>query len=1010
MYRINASEASREELIEIVKQLRQQLRQRQAGSARIKELEDQVTQLQKDLQEKENEVKALKRQSELLSEKSAEDEETISVLIKQLEELSSGDMKTAVGSDDVKVARVIPMTTTSTHPKKKVTASLKASQSSPKITSSSGLPIPGTTIGEAVNDNVSSSSAIIARQNEEMAKLEMKVRELMEVNTFYTAIVSHHDEEERLRTIENHNKSGEGVNASDHIDVVLFQTRISTLESERDTLQQMLYQQKHENHNLMKELQELREELSHLELDLVDAERWRGERVATSMTSSVPIPQISTAFSSHRDDESPPTRILAQYVVPIEYKGGEGGKLMPKRPIRNYSTSSLAEGSSPSRRGPVSSSRTTLDLDSLPEIRLWYPSKQEKMLSERLEMYRKRIEEMQAYEADRQRSFDEIERNRAELFTEMNLKLEENRREIQRLKKRLAGISNESPKKKAKTSEGQHRMVNASTSPMVIELHEEEDVRTKYFGTLSLAETGEQQTIGEEEGIRAHANGDLEEPINHMSNDDVNEEEKLLQKLLDATSTPPGTPSVNQLLLCSNENDSDEKEESVVLESGQIGHLNNDSSSFKGKKQSLWELIALAEENERIAFIREEGEEIIRILLWSRIDMTTIVENATKRAVDSAKEVEVITNSLLEMREKLSLLSEQKHELEAEVERLQGSIVSLKQREVTNDREKREAEVVALSATQKLESIFTLEETWARDRLEPLQYVCQAYAEVVDAQVELLRVVSVDHSKSVAALSNDEYKRISDALDAIHIGTNDSFQVENKNKEMKSITTSSELPEVKTVDTNAKEVSLSLNMASSLSSPAPLQKYPNCDLSSSEEVCGNDLNDAMNASSGTPIKDSPSSQMMTPQMQSDENTLDKSRDRLSTVVKKENDRSAVPTQKVGVGGSSSWNTPSSSFFLGEHTDISNSITAPITYSKPHLASESGKEFLLDPLLYFMTNKETTGKKEPRVVIEERASEENKTHDFFTSALPSTQPITKQGGESQGFVAEFDPFA
>ncbi|KAH9593432.1 hypothetical protein LSM04_005049 [Trypanosoma melophagium] len=1003
MYRVNVNEASREELIEIVKQLRQQLRQHQSGSTRIKELEEQVTKLRKDLQEKENEVKALRHQSELLSEKSAGDEETISVLIKQLEDLSPGDMKKAVDSDDVRVARTVTMTTTSNYPKKAIVSG-KVSQSSPKITSSTGLPVPGTTLGEAVGENVSNSAAIIARQNEEMAKLEMKVRELMEVNTFYTAIVSHHDEEERLRTIEKQNISAEGVNGSDAVDVVLFQTRIGTLEKERDTLQQMLYQQKNETHNLMRELQELREELSYLELDLVDAERWRGERAAAS-TTPVPIPQISTAFSSVRGDESPPTRMLAQYVVPIEYQGGGGGgKLMPDRPIRNYSSSTLADGNTSSRRGPVSS-RSTLDLDSLPEIRLSHPSKQEKLLSERLEMYRKRIEEMQTYEVDRQKSFDEIERARAELFTEMNLKLEENRREIQLLKKKLAGTPNETREKIVKKSEEQHPMVDASTSPMVNELFDE-DVSRKRFGALSLAETEMQQTIGEE-GIRAHAKGNLEERISNMSGGDVNEEESLLQKLLDATSTPTGSPSVNQLLPCSNENDSDEKGENVVSERGHVGYL-DDSSSDKSGIESLWELMALTEENERISIAREEGEEIIRLLLWSRMYMVAIVEDATTRARASAREVEVIANTLLEMKEKLSLLSEQKQELETEAERLQGSIVSLKEKEVVNDREKREAEVAAISATQKLESVFPLD-VWAQDRLEPLRYVCRAYTELVDAQVALLRVVSVDHGKSLAAISNDEYKRISDALDAITIGTNESFQVGNKGKEMKSATTSSELPEVGVVDIDAKENSLSFNMASSFYSAPPLQKHPNCDMSSSE-VCRNNLSDAVNTSSGTPIKDTPSAQMTTPQVTMDDNTLDRSRDKVTTVLEKENDAIGAPTQKVGAVGSSSWNTPTSSFFLEEHKDISNRITAPTTYSKPHLASESGKELLFDPLLFFMAKKEAAGKREPHMVLENRAPEENKTHDFFTSAPPPAERSNKENGESQGFVAEFDPFA
>ena len=82
-----------------------------------------------------------------------------------------------------------------------------------------------------------------------------------------------------------------------------------------------------------------------------------------------------------------------------------------------------------------SASRSRFSFRSLRPIRVRNPDAHERDLLDRIHLYEERLAQMELFETDRQRSFDEMERNRAEMFAAMNAQLEKQRKEIHRLRK-----------------------------------------------------------------------------------------------------------------------------------------------------------------------------------------------------------------------------------------------------------------------------------------------------------------------------------------------------------------------------------------------------------------------------------------------------------------------------------------------------------------------------------------------------------------------------------------------
>lgn len=470
MNRMSIQDATKEQLIEIVKQQRQQLRQTAPNHAqeRIRELEQQVASLQELVQEKNTEISAIRHHNTLLAEKSAGDEETISVLIKQLEEVRATFGETKGPSPTTGALEGAP----SSPPLGPTVVGRNVSVGDPprrgaqRSTSAQGVSLPqsqrtASALAEvasneaALTAQLAAANAAVASKNDDIAKLESQVRELMEVNTFYSAIVSQHDEEDKVRFASatketGQGRGGQGPSAAGQDDSVVLMQRIVALEEQRDKLQRVVKQLEKEKSAVEREMTASREKATRLESEILVVEQWQRGLEACG-ASTLPqrtwegrpsviqgtAPSGRLAAPQWREGSQPPTapapeRIPAQLIAPLPQRqsGVERGR---HRALVGSPLASQIAGPPGSTRN--SGTRASVDIHALRPIRIRNPDPVEKELMDRIALYENHVAALEAYEADRQASFNEMERSRAELFAHMNEQLEKQRREIQQLRK-----------------------------------------------------------------------------------------------------------------------------------------------------------------------------------------------------------------------------------------------------------------------------------------------------------------------------------------------------------------------------------------------------------------------------------------------------------------------------------------------------------------------------------------------------------------------------------------------
>ncbi|RNF22359.1 uncharacterized protein Tco025E_03201 [Trypanosoma conorhini] len=997
MNQLNVNAATREELVEVVKQLRQQLRQHQASTDRAKEHKRQVDQLKQNLREKANAVRALEQQNAMLSEKSAADEETISVLIKQLEEMSAG-VADAANSDGVVEARAVSAKAAAAGPEEKRAVAAKVVQASVKGSGGAGA------AGGASGDSPApaKAAAIIAQQNEEMAKLEMKVRELTEVNTFYTAIVSHHDEAERLQVARQGAPSATTPNAAaPAADTASLRDCIRALENEREVLQRVVRQQSQEKQALMNELQEHRAELSRLELDLVAAERWKVSASASFETAESITPVY--ASSSPPAEEFPSSRTPARSVNSMQYKSGRG-RSIPSPAARLRSTGPPPETHSPARG---LASRTGLpQLEILPEIRLRNPSKQEKLLLERVEEYRKCIEEMQTFEVDRRRGFDEIERARAELFTEMNTKLEEQRREIQRLNKRLAATVSACRNEDERRTVESRSVKDAITSPIVFPVHGGgERASMPSFNACASASAGEDRVLAEEEadGVNAADEKALGGDGGAAAADAAMDEEAILE-CLGAVGVSAETPAQEE----------EGKEEGAATDTefgggdGAVKKLGNSLEAEEGEWQEMqdaplpkvdwaWQLLAKEEEIGRLGILCEEGDAAVQMLQLSRAAMAA---GFATHAAKCLNEVDALETALFEMRESVCSLEGRERELAAEVARLQEEMASMSQ--AADD-------TSALTLPQKalISSSCLFDATCAGEPWEPLRCVCRAYSEVVDAQLALLRTASAP--VVAPAISVEEFAQLGTALDAI---LNKANRVANgiHDKGRSGADASCEVTAEASPEKAAESDMSVLNTAPELPSQAsPLSLQPSiapapAAITASREAAGN-------ASTGSrhPRQELPPGQAASAERSERSRPwFDKNQTAFSSPPGENSERNRWFLQPAGMSASSRREPPR---VFSEEERLHATANAAVTTSSPMPSFESQftERFAPDLLDYFVTSRGAGEEAQRGATAQGSAPKVRNVLDLFGAVLPAESP-SKQGGDNNTFVAEFDPFA
>ncbi|KAH8609223.1 hypothetical protein ERJ75_001238400 [Trypanosoma vivax] len=244
------------------------------------------------------------------------------------------------------------------------------------------------------------------------------------------------------------------------------------------------------------------------------------------------------------------------------------------------------------------------------------------MLFERLELYRKRVEQMNAYEVDRQRSFDEIERARAEMFTEMNVKLEEQRREIQRLNKQLS--ASEARDECVSTVLG-----NNERNAFMMESQRPSDTGLKM-------------------------DKDIQEVVDNIELSDANVDE-YMQAILRNIVEQETSNAVSK--------------ENVALPVGDVGKREAELQLIKSQCQlGGWE------EKERLDNVYEGLWKFVDILLWSRRAIAQFACEADIRTVTCRKEAAAYEDKLAKIRSPVASQEQRDQELEGQLGQLQQEI------------------------------------------------------------------------------------------------------------------------------------------------------------------------------------------------------------------------------------------------------------------------------------------------------------------------------------------------
>lgn len=485
MKQINVETATREQLVEFIRRMHPQLQREQE---RVKELESQITGFQEFIHEKNAEIRELRQQSDRLTEKSASDEETIGALIKQmeamrLEQAPAANVVTGASASGPGPARGRPVD----HVAGKGYAYNDAagSERSPEAArpgdgqgngeagrrpSRTPPPLKETTdtiVAQLRSQNAAAASTI-SNKTEEIATLESKVRELMEVNAFYSAIVAQHDQEEKARMGQKLVNGGSGQSEDDvaelRQELERLQFQIANLDVQEEKLQRIIRVTEAEKAALRGENEMLKVESVRLEAEMAEMTReYARARRSLAVSASRQSSTVDVRLA-YPDDDGPHGRAVSApqhgssreaamrsaglattdgYSQQAERRHVSLPGAMASRvsPLSHESRQGVLGGSAAASSSSILSaatsatSRSRFNFRSLRPIRVRNPDAHERDLLDRIHLYEEQLAQMELFEADRQRSFDEMERNRAEMFVAMNGQLEKQRREIHRLRK-----------------------------------------------------------------------------------------------------------------------------------------------------------------------------------------------------------------------------------------------------------------------------------------------------------------------------------------------------------------------------------------------------------------------------------------------------------------------------------------------------------------------------------------------------------------------------------------------
>lgn len=260
---------------------------------------------------------------------------------------------------------------------------------------------------------------------EKQVEKDRKIAELTEMVEVYATIVSNHDSEQKKRNEEeislrqvNHSPS---VNTVDELVM-----KMESVQKENKKLESRIQLVKEENRRIKKAKDSAERRVKEVELMLLRASQWHR---AVSHEFPSTASDISSIKGSIRESFShnsvPLERVRAKIVSPESWIG-ESNRIDANRSVSSMDSSRF-------RTAPRSVNPLFSELRTLSPIRLNNPTSQERRLLHRIGLYETKLAELEQYEIDRKRCFEEMEKTRAELFTSMNTELEKRKYTIHSL-------------------------------------------------------------------------------------------------------------------------------------------------------------------------------------------------------------------------------------------------------------------------------------------------------------------------------------------------------------------------------------------------------------------------------------------------------------------------------------------------------------------------------------------------------------------------------------------------
>ena len=470
---INFGTASREEMVEFVKKLNAKLKDTQAQLAQAsqhekmvtEELEAQVqclTQQSTLLKEQLNESKKkqkqmqsqqsssnyddlssamepLQQQIALLSEKVATDEETIADLIEQLEAARSRNAGSS-GTGDTPLKAPVATANGNSGPSSRSSTPGGYMDTNRKRTSSLGG--GGAPRGDEVTV-------------QRISELETAVEELTTTNQFYASVVSQQDADEKTKAKEIQELKSKVADLEKERDSCSKCSRLSDevsdlnqqhaeLQEQFRKLREASWTLKKNAHQDQHELQSLKDKLRHQEQEMIAANAAAKELLEEQRQKHAAALASASAQAAHhhssdvRNTSMTGSTSDAASTAPSAQAHSPSARREPQQAVIIPASAMSTPGSAAISAGGGRQPAMT-NLPVVPTIR--NPTKREKQLLERMEVFDQQLKQWVAYEQARQRNIDEVDRNRAEMFLSMNKELEDKKKEVSELRSKLRAAS-----------------------------------------------------------------------------------------------------------------------------------------------------------------------------------------------------------------------------------------------------------------------------------------------------------------------------------------------------------------------------------------------------------------------------------------------------------------------------------------------------------------------------------------------------------------------------------------